>query len=61
MMMANNINYCTRGQMKDKQCNYCSNEDEDDTLYWDNELDYSSMVDYTCLCQTCYNKLSTDN
>ena len=47
--------------MKDKQCNYCSNEDEDDTLYWDNELDYSSMVDYTCLCQTCYNKLSTDN
>ena len=23
------------------------------------ELDYSSMVDYTCLCQTCYNKLST--
>ena len=41
-----------------KQCNKCNNEDENETLFWDNELDYPNMVDYTCLCQTCYNKLS---
>ena len=42
-------------------CNNCNNEDENETLYWDNELDKPNMVDYTCLCQSCYNKISTES
>ena len=37
-------------------CNNCNNVDENETLYWDNELDKPNMIDYTCLCQSCYNK-----
>jgi len=44
--------------MQNKKCNECNNENENDNLYWDNELDKPNMVDYTCLCQTCYNELN---
>ena len=47
--------------MKEKKCNECQNESENETLYWDNELDKPNMVDYTCLCQSCYNKLSNED
>ena len=40
----------------EKKCNECQNESENENLYWDNELDKPNMVDYTCLCQSCYNK-----
>ena len=40
--------------MQDKQCNECQNEDENETLYWDNELDKPNMVEYTCLCEPCF-------
>jgi len=42
-------------------CNNCNNENENETLYWDNELDKPNMVDYTCLCQSCYNKIATES
>ena len=42
----------------EKKCNYCFNEKNDDILLWDNELDKPNMVDYTCLCLSCYNNLS---
>ena len=42
--------------IEDKNCNECNNENENETLYWDNELDKPNMVDYTCLCEPCYNK-----
>jgi hypothetical protein len=44
--------------MQDKQCNECQNEDENETLYWDNELDKPNMVEYTCLCEPCFIKIS---
>jgi len=44
--------------MQNKKCNECNNENENDNLYWDNELDKPNMVDYTCLCQACYNELN---
>ena len=44
--------------MSDKKCNECFNENEEEILYWDNELDNPNMIDYNCLCQSCYNKLS---
>ena len=47
--------------MQDKQCNECQNEDENDTLYWDNELDKPNMVDYTCLCEPCFIKINKGN
>ena len=46
--------------MINKKCNECNNENENENLYWDNELDKPNMVDYTCLCQSCYNKLSIE-
>ena len=46
--------------MTNKKCNECNNENEKENLYWDNELDKPNMVDYTCLCQSCYNKLSIE-
>ena len=45
-------------KMEDKKCNECNNENENETLYWDNELDKPNMVDYTCLCEPCYNKIN---
>ncbi len=47
-----------KNNMQDKQCNECQNEDENDTLYWDNELDKPNMVDYTCLCEPCFIKIN---
>ena len=47
--------------MEDKKCNECNNENENETLYWDNELDKPNMVDYTCLCQSCYNKIAIES
>ena len=47
-----------KGTMENKKCNECNNENENDNLYWDNELDKPNMVDYTCLCQACYNELN---
>ena len=44
--------------IEDKKCNECNNENENETLYWDNELDKPNMVDYTCLCEPCYNKIN---
>ena len=44
--------------MQNKKCNECNNENENDNLYWDNELDKPNMVDYTCLCQICYNEFN---
>tara|TARA_R100000963_G_C4619997_1_gene87798 strand:- start:609 stop:764 length:156 start_codon:yes stop_codon:yes gene_type:complete len=44
----------------EKKCNECQNESENETLYWDNELDKPNMVDYTCLCQSCYNKKESE-
>ena len=49
-----------KGTMTNKKCNECNNENENENLYWDNELDKPNMVDYTCLCQSCYNKLSIE-
>ena len=42
-------------------CNNCNNADENETLYWDNELDKLNMIDYTCLCQSCYNKIAKES
>ena len=49
-----------KGTMTNKKCNECNNENENENLYWDNELDKPNMVYYTCLCQSCYNKLSIE-
>ena len=43
--------------MIDKKCNECFNENEEDVLYWDNELGKPNMIDYTCLCLNCVNLL----
>tara|TARA_R100001440_G_C2498074_1_gene116167 strand:+ start:66 stop:218 length:153 start_codon:yes stop_codon:yes gene_type:complete len=47
--------------MDNKKCNECFNENEQDILYWDNELDKPNMINYTCLCQSCYNKIAKDS
>lgn len=51
---------------EEKYCNYCENEKEYATLYWnsgvicEDELTHKNTRDYTCLCEDCKYELEKE-